>query len=174
MVGSSFGDLTRGRTASPPRRTPSPVDVRILVDNRAGARGTRRRRARTIVVGGAAVLLVSVLVALVATGRMHGAWRSPGSPPQPRLVRMSLVDGALDPSVVLLEPGVVRFEVQNDGTAPRRFVVQGPDTLAHTEDLAPGASASLNVTLKETGRYRLQSVSPSGDVLSAGTLDIRQ
>jgi hypothetical protein len=150
------------------------VDVRILVDNRAGARALRRRRARTAVIGGVAVLFVSVLIALVATGRMHAAWRPPGSPPQPRLIRMSLVDGALDPSVVLLEPGTVRFEVQNDGTAPRRFVVQGPDTLAHTDDLAPGASASLDVTLTETGRYRLQAVSPSGDVLSAGTLDIRQ
>ncbi|HLJ59998.1 MAG TPA: cupredoxin domain-containing protein [bacterium] len=144
------------------------------MDNRAGLRGMRRRRARTIVVGGIAVLLASVLAGLAISGRMHGAWRPPGSPPQPRLIRMSLVDGALDPSVVLLEPGTVRFEVQNDGTAPRRFVVQGPDTLAHTEDLAPGASASLDVTLTETGRYRLQAVSPSGDVLSAGTLDIRQ
>lgn len=133
----------------------------------------RRRRARTIV-GGGAVVFVSVLLALVTTGRMHGAWRPPGSPPQPRLVRMSLVDGALDPSVVLLEPGAVRFEVHNDGTAPRRFAVQGPDTLAHTDDLAPGASASLDVTLTETGRYRLQAVSPSGDVLSDGTLDVRQ
>lgn len=87
---------------------------------------------------------------------------------------MTLVDGALDPSVVLLEPGAVRFAVQNDGTGPRRFVIQGPDTLAHTDDLAPGVSASLDVTLTETGRYRLQAVSPSGDVLSAGMLDVRQ
>jgi hypothetical protein len=150
------------------------VEVRIYTDNRAAARGMRRR-ARAIVAGAgiAVVSIVSVLLALIATGHAPGGRHEP-APRQPRLIRMTLIDAGLDPSVVLLEPGAVRFEVDNEGTGLRRFVIQGPGTFAHTDDLAPGASASLDVSLTETGRYHLQAVSPSGSVLTAGMLEVHQ
>jgi len=150
------------------------VDVRITTIDPARV---RKKHAHMIVAGGGigalglAVLMVTV-IATIGTG--HGLGTPLGRSRDLRVIDTDLVDGAIDPSVVLLEPGAVQFRVRNDGSTPRRFAIQGPGVFSQTDDLEPGASASLDLTLAQAGRYRLQVVSPSGDPLSSGMLEVHQ
>ncbi|GEM_PF-1240003 len=151
------------------------MDVRIAA--RASVASGARRRGRALLAGGsiAALTLLALLVTLIdATGTGHGIRMPLGRPRRPVVIDMRLVDGALDPSLVLLAPGAVRFSVRNDGSGPRRFVVAGSGLRGETDTLPPGATAILEITLATPGRYALEAASPSGETLAAGTLEIRR
>ncbi len=129
---------------------------------------------RTVRSAGAAAVGLLFTVAVVASGHTSPFW-IPSAPAQPlRVIETHLVDNGLDPSVVVLDPGPVRFEITNDSQDPQRFVVHGPGTFARTAELPAGGTATLDVTLAETGDYQLESVTPSGGVRSRGDLEIRQ
>lgn len=128
---------------------------------------------RTVRGTGVTVLGLLFAVAFVASGHTPGRW-GPAPPVQPlRVIRTDLLDDALDPSVVVLDPGPVRFEITNDGPDAQRFVVHGPGTFARTAELPAGGTATLDVTVADAGAYQLEAVSPSGSVISRGTLEVR-
>jgi hypothetical protein len=129
---------------------------------------------RTVRSAGAAAVGLLFTVAVVASGHTSPFWNSP-APVQPlRIIQTHLVDDALDPSVVVLDPGPVRFEITNDSQDAQRFVVHGPGTFARTAALPAGGTATLDVTLGDAGAYELESVSPSGGVTSRGNLEVRR
>ncbi len=151
------------------------MDARITA--RASAAAGAGRRARALLAGGgiAALTLLALLVTLIdATGTGHGLRMPLGRPRRPLVIDMRLVDGALDPSLVLMAPGAVRFSIRNDGSSPRRFIIAGSGMRAETDELAPGAIATLDVTLATPGHYTLEAASPSDEALSAGTLEIQR
>lgn len=58
-----------------------------------------------------------------------------------------------------VRPGVVTFNVRNFGEDPHDLAIRGPRPLrrarAVTNEIRPGDSARLKVTLKRPGRYEL-------------------
>ena len=76
------------------------------------------------------------------------------------VVEVALTDFAIEPSALALEPGSYTFRVVNEGGAVHALEVEGPTGEVETEELEPGGSADLAVTL-EDGEYELYC--PVGD-----------
>lgn len=76
------------------------------------------------------------------------------------VVEVALSEFALEPASFSLEPGSYTFHVVNDGSVVHALEVEGPTGEVETEELEPGESADLAVTL-EDGEYELYC--PVGD-----------
>lgn len=76
------------------------------------------------------------------------------------VVEVALTDFAIELSALALNPGSYSFHVVNEGGAVHALEVEGPTGEVETEELEPGESADLAVTL-EDGEYELYC--PVGD-----------
>jgi hypothetical protein len=100
----------------------------------------------------AGVVCAGLLVlAGLAAGR--GLWKPPVRVAEPQKIIVTLSKDVLDPAVMLLLPGAVRFVVRNDSGTPRVFSVTGPGLRAATGVLENGATGTLTVTFSTPGRY---------------------
>jgi uncharacterized cupredoxin-like copper-binding protein len=69
-------------------------------------------------------------------------------------VRVSETDYKLDPSDPTIKPGLVTFDVRNDGQVVHSLEVEGPNgEQSLPSDLSPGQSGILSVDLSKPGRY---------------------
>ena len=104
--------------------------------------------------GVAALGLFAVgLALLAATGQ--GLWHREVRAGGPQVIHMTLTDAALDPAIVVLRRGIVRFAVRNAGHNSRNFAVEGNGILAESADLPPGGSAVVEVPFTRPGTYAL-------------------
>jgi len=140
----------------------------IRVSIGTGGRGRRslmrpRSRGRAGRRIGAAVLGLSAfgLALLAAAG--HGVWHRGVRESRPRVIHMTLTDTALDPALVVLRPGIVRFDVRNAGHDRRTFAVEGNGILAESADLPPGGSAVVEVGFTRPGTYALLARRPEAN-----------
>jgi FtsP/CotA-like multicopper oxidase with cupredoxin domain len=69
-------------------------------------------------------------------------------------IAISLTEFVISPSMIDAPAGSpLRFEVSNDGQAPHTFAVETDDASYDTGEIAPGASATLDVPALEPGDY---------------------
>ena len=106
-------------------------------------------------------------LALLAAAASHDVWHHQARAGAPLVIHMTLTDAALDPAVVVLPKGPVRFAVQNAGRGSRIFAVKGNGILAETPDLSPGDSAILEVTFTRPGTYALLAGRPENNLMSS-------
>lgn len=100
----------------------------------------------------AGVLCAGILgLAAVAAGR--GFWKPPERAVEPQRIDVTLGTNVIDPAVMLLLPGSVRFVVRNASGAPRVFRVTGPGVSAATGPLEDGTTGTLDVTFTRPGTY---------------------
>jgi len=115
------------------------------MSNRSNGRRTARAALATGLAAGAATL--------AAAARLHAGQAPPrthASPPAAVAVRLS--EWKVDLSRGTVPPGAVTFTVANGGTIPHAFEVEGRGVERETPQIAPGASATLRLTLPP-GRY---------------------
>ena len=100
----------------------------------------------------AGVLCAGILsLAAITAGR--GFWKPPVRAAEPRRIEVTLGTNVIDPAVMLLLPGRVRFVVRNASGAPRVFSVTGPGLRAETNIVDDGAAGTLDVTFMRPGTY---------------------
>jgi len=100
----------------------------------------------------AGVLCAGILgLAALAAGR--GFWKPPARAAQPEQIDVTLGTSVIDPAVMLLLPGPVRFTVRNASGAPRVFRVTGSGVAAATGRLEDGESGTLEITFARPGTY---------------------
>jgi iron uptake system EfeUOB component EfeO/EfeM len=89
----------------------------------------------------------------------------------PRVVEVRLVDAGCEPAELTLPAGPTSFEVTNDGAdAVTEFeILDGDRILGEVENLAPGLSGELSLTLRP-GRYVLYC--PGGKSAERGSLTV--
>ncbi len=121
-----------------------------------------------LVWAGRAALLGAVVAILLlsALGTWRALRRPPPLPAQAPLVQVTLSATALDPALVLLRPGPVRFAIRNTTDVPLRFRIQGPGVAAGTAPLPPGSLSTLVVTFSRPGTYTLSEVPNEGASLT--------
>lgn len=119
--------------------------------------GTRVRTRNRIVLGVAAGGLTAVLA---ACGGGDGDGSTTTTPPdrtaEPGVTRVDadLTDFRVTLSQQTFEPGVYTFVAKNNGHHDHALEIEGPGGENRTETLAPGASATLEVTL-QSGTYEV-------------------
>jgi hypothetical protein len=92
-----------------------------------------------------------VWLGTLAVGR--GLWKPSARGEEPARIDIVLSTDVIDPAVMVLLPGRVRFVVRNTSGAARVFRVSGPGVSASTAALRNGESASLDVTFARPGAY---------------------
>jgi len=92
-----------------------------------------------------------IALAVLAAGR--GLWKPPVRAAEPQQIAVTLGTDVIDPAVMLLLPGSVRFVVRNVSGAPRVLTVTGPGLHAATRVLDDGETGTLNVTFTAPGAY---------------------
>lgn len=94
-----------------------------------------------------ALLLGAVVLAVVATG-------SPAAAPRP--VEVKARDFYYVPREITVRAGEVVFAVKNEGSVEHDFAIQDGNrrTVARTDDIAPGDTEQLKVTLRP-GTYAI-------------------
>ena len=112
----------------------------------------RRPEARVLRSVLAGVLCAGIL-ALAALAAGRGFWKPPVRAAVPEQIDVTLGTTVIDPAVMLLLPGPVRFVVRNASGAPRVFRVTGPGVAAATGVLEDGGTATLEVTFTRPGTY---------------------
>ncbi len=116
---------------------------------RLRSRGRAGRRFGAVVLG----LSAFGLALLAAAGQ--GVWHRGARESRPRVIHMTLTDAALDPAIVILRRGTVRFAVRNAGHDRRTFAVEGNGIQAESADLPPGGSTVIEVPFTRPGTYAL-------------------
>jgi len=100
----------------------------------------------------AAVICAGIVwLGTLAAGR--GLWKPSARGEEPQQIDVVLRADVVDPAVMLLLPGRVRFVVHNASGAPRVFRVTGPGVTAATAELPNGQTAELDVTFALPGTY---------------------
>jgi len=100
----------------------------------------------------AGILCAGILVlAALAAGR--GLWKPPARAAEPQQINVTLGADVIDPAVMLLLPGSVRFVVRNASGTPRVFHVTGPGVAAATGVVDGGGTGILDVTFTRPGTY---------------------
>jgi plastocyanin len=67
-------------------------------------------------------------------------------------VQVRITDAAVDPARVEVEPGTIRFVVDNDGQNTHELAIETPDGVERSGAIEPGSSGSVTVELNE-GEY---------------------
>jgi hypothetical protein len=100
----------------------------------------------------AAVFCVGIVwLGTLAAGR--GLLQAPAHGEAPHQINVVLRADVIDPAVMLLLPGRVRFVIRNTSGEPRVFRVSGPGVAAATVALENGQTGSLDVTFARPGMY---------------------
>jgi plastocyanin len=110
----------------------------------------------------AALLAASVLAAAGCGGDGNSSPAGSGSPAQPSsstpggTTRITVDESEfkLGLSPMVLRPGRYIFLARNTGHTTHALEIEGPGLEAKTDNISPGQSASVTVTLKQ-GRYEL-------------------
>lgn len=130
-------------------------------------------------VPGAPLLLRSLLAAVICAGIVwlgtlaagRGLLKPSARGEEPQKIDVVLRADVIDPAVMLLLPGRVRFVVRNTSGVPRVFRVTGPGVAAATPALRSGETTSLEVTFAEPGSY----VAGDGrDLAAAASIRVRR
>jgi hypothetical protein len=108
-----------------------------------------------------AVLLRSVLAAVLSAGIVwlgilaagRGWLQAPAHGETPQRIDVVLRADVIDPVVMLLLPGRVRFVIRNISGEPRVFRVSGPGVAAATGPLKNGRTGTLDVTFARPGTF---------------------
>jgi VCBS repeat-containing protein len=102
-----------------------------------------------------AVLLPIALMLAACGGGGGSTTATSGASGTPlKTVQISEKEFSLSPGTVSLsKTGSYEFKVTNNGTVPHALEVQGNGIEQKTGTIAPGASATLSVTLSKTGSY---------------------
>lgn len=98
-------------------------------------------------------VLCAGILALAALAAGRGFWKPPARAAEPQQIDVTLGTNVIDPAVMLLLPGPVRFAVRNTSGAPRVFRVTGPGVDAATGLLDDGGAGTLEVTFMRPGTY---------------------
>ena len=69
------------------------------------------------------------------------------------VVKVNLVDVALQPANPTVKTGTVTFRLKNQGTLLHAVKVEGPGGTKSSKPLLPGKSAVLKVTFNKPGKY---------------------
>ncbi|HLW61376.1 MAG TPA: cupredoxin domain-containing protein [bacterium] len=120
----------------------------------------------------AALGLSAITLLFIAAATTHTLWRRLTRAVKPEEIRITLTDTTLDPAVILLHPGSVRFAILNAGREDHTFTVQGMGVVAQVADLPPEGTGSLDVTFSKPGTYRLLGGRPGTDS-PASSLTVR-
>jgi hypothetical protein len=128
---------TRHALAPAPRREP----------NRA------RRPVVTLLRSVLAAVLCAGIVWLGTLAAERGLWKAAASGDTPQQIDVVLRGDVIDPSVMLLLPGRVRFVIRNTSGAARVFSITGPGVAAATPAFDNGETAHLDVTFARPGTY---------------------
>ncbi|MEV5971092.1 plastocyanin/azurin family copper-binding protein [Streptomyces sp. NPDC051921] len=118
---------------------------------------TNRRTRNRVALGLAAGALTALLAACGDGGEDGGGATTP--PPKPTTAGATQVDADLADFRITLskqtfEPGAHEFVVKNTGQHEHALEIEGPGGEQKTDPLAPGESATLQVTLK-SGTYEI-------------------
>ena len=92
-----------------------------------------------------------IALAVLAAGR--GLMKPPVRAAEPQPIDVTLGADVIDPALMLLLPGPVRFVVRNASGGPRVFNVIGPGLSAATGVLEDGATGTMDVTFARPGTY---------------------
>jgi hypothetical protein len=117
--------------------------------------------------------MLATALGLAVAGASHGVLRRLLRAGQPEVIPVTLTGSTLDPAVIVLRPGPVRFLVRNAGPVALRFSVRGPAAVARTGELPPGGAARLDVRFAHPGTYTLVGGAPGGTGAPTGTLTVR-
>ena len=94
------------------------------------------------------------VVALAGCGSEDEESEAPSGAPL-KTVQISETEYRLQPArVILAKAGIYTFHAVNNGTTEHALEIEGNDLESETEELAPGESADLKVTL-EKGTYEI-------------------
>jgi hypothetical protein len=93
------------------------------------------------------------ILGLAALAAERGIWKRPVRAAEPQRIDVTLGTDVIDPAVMLLLPGTVRFVVRNVSGGARVFSVTGPGLAAATRALDDGETAILEVTFSKPGSY---------------------
>jgi hypothetical protein len=117
----------------------------------------------------AAVICAGIVwLGTLAAGR--GLWKASARGEEPQQIDVVLRSDVIDPAVMLLLPGRVRFVIRNTSGAPRVFRVTGPGMAAATGALGNGETTSLEVTFAHPDTY----VAGDGrDLAAEGSIRVR-
>jgi hypothetical protein len=109
-----------------------------------------------------------VWLGTLAAGR--GLWKPSARGERPQQINVVLRADVIDPAVMLLLPGPVRFVIRNTSGEARVFRVTGPGVAAATPALGNGETASLEVIFARPGTY----VAGDGrDIAAEGSIRVR-
>lgn len=142
----------------------------------AGCRA-HARCTQTVVLAGRLVVLGMLVAALglAVTDASRGILRQLVQAGQPTVIPVTLTETTLDPAVIVLRPGAVRFAVRNASAVPLRFSVRGLESVAQTGALPPGAQTQLDVTFAHPGTYVMTGGTPdAASDAPRGTLTVRR
>lgn len=115
--------------------------------------GTPRRPGAWILRSVLAGVLCTGMLGLAALAAGRGFWKSPASGAQPPQIDVILRADVIDPAVVLLLPGPVRFVIRNMSGVSRVFRITGPGVAAASGALTDGQTGRLDVTFVLPGTY---------------------
>ena len=98
-------------------------------------------------------VLCAGLLGLAAVAGGRGFLKPPVRAAEPQHIEVTLGAGVIDPAVMLLLPGRVRFVVRNSSGASRVFRITGPGLNAATAAVDSDATGTLEVTFSRPGTY---------------------
>jgi hypothetical protein len=98
-------------------------------------------------------ILCAGILGLAALAAERGFWKPSARAAEPQQIDVILGTDVIDPAVMLLLPGPVRFVVRNASGAPRVFRVIGPGVHAATGLLEDDGTGTLEVTFARPGTY---------------------
>lgn len=98
-------------------------------------------------------VLCAGLLGLAAVAGGRGFLKPPVRAAEPQRIDVTLGTSVIDPAVMLLLPGPVRFVVRNASGVSRVFKITGPGLSAATEVVDNDAAGALDVTFTRPGTY---------------------
>lgn len=98
-------------------------------------------------------VLCAGIVGLAALAAGRGVWKPPVRAAEPQQIEITLGTDVIDPAVMLLLPGSIRFVVRNASGEPRALTITGPGIEASTGLLENGRTGTLDVTFSQPGAY---------------------
>lgn len=112
-----------------------------------------RRPAVRVLRGVLRGVLCAGIVGLAALAAGRGVWKPPVRAAESQRIEITLGADVIDPAVMLLLPGSVRFVVRNTSGVPRALTITGPGIETSTGVLRDGSSGTLDVTFLRPGTY---------------------
>jgi hypothetical protein len=131
------------------------VRIRALEGKRAEAIGAV---AAAVMVAGLAACGAQAQEVATARGPVADAERTEAMLPERarQTVTVRITDGSLEVNPTTVRPGPTTFVVTNNGSVPYDLDVDGPGPDGEIENLPPGQTANMEMTLR-VGTYEIES-----------------